>query len=389
MENRIQLKEELKKMRKISSAFPYFDEENLQAILRDIETVLKNGVLTDGSHVGSFEKEFADYVGVKYAVAVNSGTAALEIVLRHYGLKGREVIVPTNTFVATPNTVLFAGGKPVFADIREDTLCIDPEDVKRKISSKTAGVVVVHIAGLVCPQMRELRELCEDHGLFIIEDAAHAHGATFDGKKAGSLADAGCFSFYSTKVMTTGEGGMITTDDKRIAEVSVCLRSHGQDARRMMVMLGHNWRMTEIAAILGRHQLSHIEEFVAKRNQLARRYEARLASVKGLSLFKTPSNIRHSFYKFPTRVDDGVDVEKLGLVLKRDYGVETGNVYYPPCHMHPFYRENYGMKEGDLPVSERVLRKVMCLPMHVGLSVDDADYVSDSVRCAIGKLEDK
>ena len=389
MANRIQLEEELKKMRKISSAFPYFDEENLRAILRDIEASLKSGVLTDGSHVGNFEKEFADYLGVKYAVAVNSGTAALEIVLRHYGLKGREVIVPTNTFVATPNTVLFAGGKPVFADIREDTLCIDPEDVKRKISSKTAGVVVVHIAGLVCPQMRELRELCEDHGLFLIEDAAHAHGATFDGKKAGSLADAGCFSFYSTKVMTTGEGGMITTDDKRLAEVSLCLRSHGQDSRRMMVMLGHNWRMTEIAAILGRHQLSHIEEFVAKRNQLARRYEARLASVKGLSLFKTPANIRHSYYKFPTRVDDRLDVEKLGLILKRDYGVETGNVYYPPCHMHPFYRENFGLKEGDLPVSERVLRKVLCLPMHVGLSEDDADYVSDSVRCAIGKLEDK
>jgi dTDP-4-amino-4,6-dideoxygalactose transaminase len=379
----------LETVRKISSAFPYFDEENLRAILRDIEASLKSGVLTDGSHVGSFEKEFANYVGVKYAVAVNSGTAALEIVLRHYGLKGREVVVPTNTFVATPNTVLFAGGKPVFADIREDTLCIDPEDVKRKISSKTAGVVVVHIAGLVCPQMRELRELCKDHGLFLIEDAAHAHGATFDGKKAGSLADAGCFSFYSTKVMTTGEGGMITTDDKRIADVSVCLRSHGQDVRRMMVMLGHNWRMTEIAAILGRHQLSRIEEFVTKRNQVARRYEARLANVKGLSLFKTPANIRHSYYKFPTRVDDGVDVEKLGLVLKRDYGVETGNVYYPPCHMHPFYRENYGMKEGDLPVSERVLRKILCLPMHVGLSEDDVDYVSDSVRCAIGKLEDK
>lgn len=122
---------------------------------------------------------------------------------------------------------------------------------------------------------------------------------------------------------------------------------------------------------------------------MARRYEATLANVKGLSLFKTPSNIRSSYYKFPTRADDGIDVEKLGLVLKRDYGVETGNVYYPPCHMHPFYKDNYGLKEGDLPVSERVLRKVLCLPMHVGLSEDDVDYVSDSVRCAIGKLEDK
>lgn len=341
---------------------------------------MRSGVLTDGPNVKAFEKEFADYVGVKHAVAVNSGTSALEIALRFYKLKGREVIVPTNTFVATPNSVIFAGGKPVFADIREDTLCIDPEDVKEKISSRTAGVIVVHIAGLVCPQIRELHEICEDRDLFLLEDAAHAHGAMIDGKKAGSLGDGGCFSFYPTKVMTTGEGGMITTDNEELAEAALCMRTHGQDAKRMMVMLGHNWRMGEIAAIMGKNQLGNLEAFVRKRSEIARQYERLLVDIKEISLFKTPANIRHSYYKYPLKVKGGIYVEKLALTLKNDYGVETGNIYYPPCHLHPFYMKNFGMKEGGLPISENVLKRVICLPMHAGLAKEDAEYVSEALH---------
>jgi dTDP-4-amino-4,6-dideoxygalactose transaminase len=367
-------------MRRISSAFPCFDESSLKAILKDIETTLRNGVLTDGPSVKSFEREFANYIGAKYAIAVNSGTSALEITLRYHQLKGREVIVPTNTFVATPNSVIFAGGRPVFADIRDDTLCIDTEDAKEKISARTAGVIVVHIAGLVCPQMRELRELCEDYDLFLIEDAAHAHGAMFDGKKAGSLGDAGCFSFYPTKVMTTGEGGMITTDDGGLAEKALCMRTHGQDLRRMMVMLGHNWRMGEVAAIIGRHQLSNLEAFVRRRNEIARMYERLLADIEEISLFETPANIRHSYYKYPLKVKEDVDVEKLALSLKSEHGIETGNIYYPPCHLHPFYRENFGTNKGDLPVSENVLERVMCLPMHAALAAEDVEYVSDALH---------
>jgi dTDP-4-amino-4,6-dideoxygalactose transaminase len=341
---------------------------------------LRSGVLTDGPNVKAFEEEFANYVVVKNAVAVNSGTSALEIALRYYKLKGREVIVPTNTFVATPNSVIFAGGKPVFADIREDTLCIDPADVEKKISSKTAGIIVVHIAGLVCPQIRELHDLCESHDLFLLEDAAHAHGATFDGKKAGSLGDAGCFSFYPTKVMTTGEGGMIATDDKELTEAALCMRTHGQDSNRKMVMLGHNWRMGEIAAIMGRHQLSSLEAFVRKRNEIAKQYEQLLADIKEIALFKTPPNIRHSYYKYPLKVKGDVNVEKLASTLKNEYGVETGNIYYPPCHLHPFYVKSFGTKMGDLPISESVLKRVVCLPMHAGLGKEDAEYVSNALH---------
>lgn len=370
----------------LQSSFPFFDEKSIRKILKDIEAALRSGHLTDGPNVKDFEKRFAEYVGVKHAVAVNSGTSALEIALRHFKLEGREVIVPTNTFVATPNSVLFAGGRPVFADIREDTLCIDPEDVEGKISKRTAGIVVVHVAGLICPQMKELARLCEDNKMFLLEDAAHAHGALFDGKKAGSLGDAGCFSFYPTKVMTSGEGGMITTDDSDLAEAALCMRTHGQDAKRLMVMLGHNWRMSEVAAIIGKHQLENLERFVVKRNEIAKHYEKALEGIDGVSLFRTPPNVRHSYYKYPVRLSDEIDREKLAFSLKKEFGVETGNVYDPPCHLQPFYMKNFGTRKGDLPVSEKVLRKVLCLPMHYGITRKDVDYVANALRRSIGKL---
>jgi perosamine synthetase len=369
---------------KIQSALPCFDDKSIDGILRDIESILRSGRLTGGPHVKDFEDRFAEYVKAKHAVAVSSGTSNLEICLRYFKVKGREVIVPTNTFVATPNSVIFAGGKPVFADMREDTLCIDPDDVERKISSRTAGVIVVHIAGMVCPQIKELAELCEGRSLFLLEDCAHAHGAMIDGKMAGTLSDAGCFSFYPTKVMTTGEGGMITTDDSDLAEAARCMRNHGQSSERLMVMLGHNWRMSEIAAVLGKYQLENLESFVHKRNEIARIYDKALRNVRGISLFRTPSNVRHSYYKYPVRLDDSVDGEKLARILKEEYNVETGNVYYPPCHLQPFYKESFDTREGDFPVSERVLKKVLCLPMHPSLTRENARHVVEALTLSIG-----
>lgn len=363
----------------ISSAFPFFDDGSIEDILRNIEATLRSGILTDGPHVRDFERKFAEYNKVKHAVAVNSGTAALEIALRYFKLHGREVIVPTNTFVATPNSVIFAGGKPVFADIREDSLCIDPEDVKRKLSSRTAGVISVHIAGLICPEIDELTQICEDKNLFLLEDAAHAHGAMIEKRMAGTLGDAGCFSFYPTKVMTTGEGGMITTNNEELAEAARCMRTHGQNSERKMVMLGHNWRMNEVAAILGKNQLEHLEDFVKKRNEIARCYSTALANVKTLSLFKKPTRIRHSYYKFPVKLEEHIDREKTATILRQEYGIETGNVYYPPCHLHPFYLENFGTKRGDLKVSENVLERVLCLPIHAGLTIENAKYIAESV----------
>ena len=200
--------------------------------------MLKSGRLTDGPYAQEFEKKFAEYNNAKYAVAVSSGSASLDVTLRHYRLRGREVIVPTNTFISTPNSVIFAGGNPVFADMNPDTLGIDVDDVKSRVTDKTAGVIVVHIAGLVCPQINELKEFCQQQNLFLIEDSAHAHGAMMDGKKSGTFSDAGCFSFYPTKVMTACEGGMIITDNEELAKEAQIVRTCGQNVERQMVMPG-------------------------------------------------------------------------------------------------------------------------------------------------------
>jgi perosamine synthetase len=289
----------MQKPKRVFSASPFFDEESIGKILKDIESTLKSGILTDGPQVREFEKEFAEYTHSKNAIAVNSGTAALEIMLRLLNIEQKEVIVPTNTFVATPTSVLFSGGKPVFADMLEDTLCIDPDDVAKKVTPKTAGVIVVHIAGLICPQINELRKFCHDNNLFLLEDAAHAHGATINGKMAGNLCDGGAFSFYPTKVMTTGQGGMITTNNPDMAMAASKMRDHGLDSSRIMVLLGDNWFMSEVTAVIGKYQLAKLEDFILKRNTIAKYYENALKENSDISLFKTPSGIRHSYYKYP------------------------------------------------------------------------------------------
>lgn len=366
----------------VRSVVPLFDEETIRGVQKDMEAMMRSGILTDGPYVAAFEKQFANYCQTNHAVAVNSGTAALEIALRHYGVKGKEVIVPTNTFVATPTSVIFAGGKPVFADMHPDTLCVDPEDVEKKITKQTAGVIVVHIAGLPCPQMEQLREVCEERGLFLIEDAAHAHGASIDNVKTGKLADAGCFSFYPTKVMTSGEGGMLVTDNEKLAKEARFMRNHGLDRSRIMVKLGHNWCLSEAGAIIGMHQLEKLEGFLRRRREIAQEYETLLNGVAGVTLFRTPANIKHSYYKYPIRLDPKVDRAKVASALKEKYCIETGSIYYPPCHLHPFFMETYGCKEGDLPVAEAVLKSVLCLPMHPGLTSEDAKYVSQAlVNC--------
>jgi|WetSurMetagenome_2_1015567.scaffolds.fasta_scaffold70878_2 perosamine synthetase len=371
----------------ILASFPYFPEESLNRTLEEMRQVLTSGRLTDGPKAQEFEDKFAQYCGSTYAVSVNSGTAALDVALRHFRLRGREVIVPTNTFVSTPNSVLFAGGKPVFVDMNSETLGIDVEDVERKLTENTAGIIVVHIAGLVCPQLKELNQFCEDSGLFLLEDCAHAHGATLDGQKAGTFGKAGCFSFYPTKVMTSCEGGMIITDDKIIAEEARCLRTCGQNSQRQAVVLGHNWRLNELAAVVGKNQLEDLEMFVAKRNEVAGWYRQALSGVEGVSLFNVPANIRHSYYKYPIRLNEGIDRLKLAGVLKEKFGVETGHVYYPPCHLQPFYMQNYGTKEGDFPTAERVLKQVLCLPMHYCVTKVDVDYIRDALVSALSQLQ--
>jgi perosamine synthetase len=370
----------------IFGSLPFFSDNDINDILREIKQVLESGRLIDGPYVQEFERKFAEYNNVKHAVAVNSCTTALEISLRYFKLNNQEVIVPTNTFISTPNSVIFAGGRPVFADINEDTLSIDIDDVKKRVTSKTIGIIVVHIAGLICPQIDELKKFCEEKNLFLLEDCAHAHGAMMDKRKAGTFGDAGCFSFYPTKVMTSCQGGMLVTNNSKLAEQALCRRTYGQNSKKQSVLLGNNWVLNEMVAVVGTNQLENLENFLNKRNKIAGWYQRSLSKVDGISLFKTPANFRNSYYKFPIKLTYKLDRRKLGSLLKQKFGVETGHVYFPPCHMHPIYY-NKMRRAGNFPVAEKVLEKILCLPMHYGITEENVEYISDALISCINMLE--
>jgi dTDP-4-amino-4,6-dideoxygalactose transaminase len=364
---------------KITNAKPFFPQDDIPLILDEIKKSLEAGILTFGPNVSRLEKEFAEYAGVKNAIAVNSGTSALEIALRYYDLKGGEVIVPTNSFVASANAVILAGGKPVFVDIKQETLCLDPDDVKKKITSKTKGIMVVHLAGLIPPEINEIKEICEEKNLFLIEDAAHAHGSSLNDKHAGSFGDVGCFSFFPTKPMTTGEGGIITTNNEEIAEFAKIVRHHGKEGNEH-TKIGYNWRMSEINAILGVYQLNRLDEFVRARNRIASRYVEELDSMKELSLIPVPENAIHSFWKYPVLLNS-IKAPELEVRFREKYEIALGTIYYPPIHLQPYYIQEFGNKPGMLPVSEDVLLRETCLPIFV----DMTDEMVDSVIMAIKK----
>jgi perosamine synthetase len=373
--------------KEIQSNRPYFPDEDVDDILGSVRSLLRNprNLGGGGAYTEQFEKAFASYIGTKYATATSSGTTSLMGALQALRIgPGEEVIVPTNTFMASPNSVIMAGGKPVLADINEKTLCLDINDAVKRINNKTVGVMAVHLGGLVCPEIEELVEICKDRKLFLIEDCSHAHGATFKGRKAGSMGDIGCFSLFATKVMTTGEGGMLSTNNEQISQNAKLTRYHGQIAGGLHVQLSGNSMMNEVTAILGISQLKRLEEFLKRRNEIATKYNEGLRRIDGVNLIHVPSHIRPAFYKYSVLLDDGINTEELIRIMKTEYGIETGRLYYPPCHLQPLYRELFGYREGMFPVAEHVLRQMICLPVHVKVTDEDADYVLASLRDAIG-----
>ena len=367
---------------KIPAAKIYFPEEDRKDLLKQIDEILASGQLTLGKYTKEFEERFAAYVGTKYAIAVNSGTSALEIPLRALDVKGHSVIVPTNTFFATPASVIHAGGEVIFTNVTEN-LCIDLESIKENIRKDTKGIIVVHIGGIVAPQIKEIQEICEDHNLFLIEDAAHAHGSTLDGKNAGSFGDAAAFSFYPTKVMTSGEGGMITTDDKRIYERALVFRDQGKAGfyGNVHTEMGYNWRMSEIHATIGLSQFARLGEFIRDRRRIAKIYDEELKGINRVTLIKIPSEVKPNYYKYIALLDDGIDRAAIKKKLKEKHGVSlSGEVYELPCHLQPIFKEMYGFKEGDFPVAEDVCKRQICLPVFATMTEEQAKHVIDSLK---------
>ncbi|OED30240.1 DegT/DnrJ/EryC1/StrS aminotransferase family protein [Methanosphaera sp. WGK6] len=355
----------------INIAKPIISDEEIEAVTE----VLKSGMLAQGSKVEEFQNEFAKYVEAKYGIATTSGTTALHTALIAADIKpGDEIITTPFTFAATSNSILYSQATPVYADINPKTFNLDPEKIEEKITDKTKAIMPVHLYGQPA-DMDPIMEIAEKHDLKVIEDAAQAHGAVYHGKKIGSIGDLGCFSFYPTKNMTTGEGGMVTTNDDDLAEKSGMIRAHGESKRYEQSLLGYNYRMTNIAASIGLIQLKHIDEFNRKRNENASYLNEGLADVEGITTPYTADNVTHVFHQYTIRVSKDRDNFKQYLT---DNEIGTG-IHYPiVLYKQPYY-QTLGIT-GNCPEAEKAASQVISLPVHPSLTTEELDTIIETVK---------
>jgi dTDP-4-amino-4,6-dideoxygalactose transaminase len=370
--------------RRVPAAKIQFLPEDRAWIAERIQEVLASGQLTLGRYGAEFEQKFAASCGLQHGVAVNSGTSALEIILRSLDVEGKDVLVPTNTFFATAAAVVHAGGNPVLVDMDPESFAVRPEDVEKMLTRKTAGLIVVHIGGLVSRRMPELVALAARKGIWLVEDAAHAHGSSLSGASAGAFGIAGSFSFYPTKVMTCAEGGMIVTNDSRIADEARIYRDQGKASftQNAHVRMGYNWRMSEPHAIIGLKHLERLAAMVADRQRIAAIYDQALGHMHNLSTLAVPKGGVCNYYKYIAVLREPRDRKELKSQLRERFGVSlAGEVYEEPLHKQPVF-EKYA--SGALPVSEDLCARHICLPIFSGMADDDARQVVQALAETIG-----
>ena len=368
---------------------PYGRQMITEADIAAVADVLRSDWITTGPTVEAFESAMADVVGARHAVSFSSGTAALHGATFAAGLTGGDEAITTPlTFCATANAVLYQGATPVFADIRDDVLTMDADDVARRVTSRTKALLPVDFAGHPA-DLDAMMSLADRHGLVVIEDAAHALGATYRGRNVGSIAHMTMFSFHPVKHLTTAEGGLIATNDDNLARRLRMFRSHGidSDARARqaegqwfyeMTELGFNYRLTDLASALGLSQVPRLSDNLARRRQVADRYSAELAGVAGLRVPTVADDVEHAYHLYPVRVDAGIDREDVFRALRAEgLGV---NVHYIPVHLHPYYRSRFGYQGGEFPLAERAYEQLISLPMFHGLTDHDVDDVVAAVR---------
>ncbi|MBS7643949.1 DegT/DnrJ/EryC1/StrS family aminotransferase [Candidatus Bathyarchaeota archaeon] len=359
---------------------PLLGDEEAQAVIQ----VLKSGLLTvqgGGPFISQFERKFAEFIGVKYAISVTNGTAALHSALLAAGVgPGDQVIVPSFSFIATAEAVALTGAKPVFADIDPNTYCLAPEDVEEKITPNTKAIIPVHLYGLMA-DMDAIMGIARDHDLTVIEDAAHAIGAEYKGRKAGSIGDIACFSFHATKNMTTGEGGMITTNNAEYADTLQLLRNHGGQEGYKCKIIGHNYRMPEIEAAIGCVQLTKLPKFLEARRKNAATLTSMLQEIHQLKLPVEPADYKHSWniYTIRLRVSNAGSRNRFVTKL-REKKIEARVYYSIPIHFMPVYKEKYCGEGERLPATETACRQVFSLPIHPAVSESDLEYIATTVK---------
>ena len=368
---------------RLSYGHQSIDEEDIASVVE----ALGSDWLTTGPRVDAFEEQFAAFVGAREAVAVSNGTAALHAAVFACDIgPGDEVIVPAMTFAATANCVVFQGGMPVFADINLETLLIDPANIESKITSHTKAIIAMDYAGQPC-DYDVLRAIAQRHGLLLIADACHALGATYKSQNVGTLADLSTFSFHPVKHITTGEGGMVTTDDLEMGRRMRSFRNHGitSDHREReqqgswfyeMAELGYNYRITDVQCALGISQLHKLPDWLARRRDIARCYDEAMADLPGVAPLGIQPDVCHAYHLYVVRIDPeqvGADRGQLFEALRAEgLGV---NVHYIPVHLHPFYRRRFGTGPGDCPVAEAAYEQILSLPIFPGMGEGDVEDV--------------
>ncbi len=353
--------------RMIPIAKPIIADDEIDEVVK----VLRSGFIAQGPKVAEFEEKFAEYLGIKYAVAVSSGTTALHLALLAAGIgPNDEVITTPFTFAATGNSVLHVGAKPVFIDIDNKTYNLNPENIENAITDKTKAVMPVHLYGQPA-EMDTIKQIAEEHDLIVIEDAAQAHGAVYKGKKAGSLGDMGCFSFYPTKNMTTSEGGIITTENEEMAEKARVLRSHGESERYTHVVLGYNFRMTDIAAAIGIVQLKKLDKFNEKRIANAKYLTERIDKINGITAPFVSADVKHVYHQYTIRVGRSRRNELMEFLNSK--GIGTGIHYPKPIYEQKLYKE-LGFS-ASCPEAEAASSEVLSLPVHPSLEKNDLEKI--------------
>lgn len=372
---------------------PLIEEPEIQEVV----ATLKSGWLGTGPKVKKFEEDFSAYKKSKHAMAVNSCTAALHLAMRAIGLRsGDEVIVPTMTFAATANSVIHAGGIPVFVDCEKDTMNMDPVDLEKKITKKTKAIIPVHFAGRPC-NMEAIMAIAKKHNLKVIEDCAHAIETEYRGQPVGTLGDIGCFSFYVTKNIVTGEGGMAITNNGDYANQIKVLALHGmsKDAWRrfsdegykhyQVVNSGHKYNMMDLQAAIGIHQLRRIEDYWRRRQEIWHIYNEALRDLPVFLPAESEENTRHAYHLYTLLLDlDKLKISRdqfLDEMTKRNLGV---GVHYIALHLHPFYQKEFGYQEGDFPNAEWVSERTVSLPLSPKLTDGDVNDVIVAVREVLG-----
>lgn len=362
---------------------PTFNEKMYSEYCSYVRDILISGRLTLGKYLEKFEKMLKEFISSKYIVAMNSCTAALHAIMLALRIKnGDEVIIPTYTFASTVNAPLYVGAKPILVDSDPDTFNISEEAVKEKINSRTKAIIVVHISGHPA-DIKSFVDLAEDRNVYLIEDAAHALGSFYKNRHVGTFGIASAFSFYPSKIITTGEGGIVATNDDEIARKLKIIRCVGREGLgpTEVIELGHNFRMSELNAALGVVQMKLLRDLLNRRNEIAKFYDSKFRSIEYITPQKLLPGTTSSYYSYIIKLEDELRVSRdvIRNILYRKYGIET-TIIYKPVHLHKFYRDLLNIKKGAFPVAEKLCETTLAIPIYGHMTLEEAEYVVKSLE---------